>query len=131
MMSNMQAFGAYAAAFEETLKDDDWSRLEQYFAADAIYLPGDGTQNHWLPALQGSVSSLEGKVDTRDLLEEPVVTEEGNTITLKFKLKYTKAGVPDLVLVGAETIEYEHGVIQRIEDVFENADEMISWREQL
>lgn len=130
-MSNLQLFGAYAAAFEETLQDDDWSRLEQYFSEEAIYLPGDGTQDHWFAALKGSVENLERKVDTRTLLEEPVVTEDGDTITLKFKLQYTKAGLPDLVLVGAETIQYKDGVIHRIEDAFENAEELISWREQL
>ncbi len=28
-MSNLPTFGSYAAAFEESLQDDDWSRLEQ------------------------------------------------------------------------------------------------------
>ena len=30
-MSNLPTFGAYAAAFEESLQDGDWTRLEQYF----------------------------------------------------------------------------------------------------
>ena len=35
---------AYAQAFEETYEDGDWSRLDQYFIADAVYLPGDGKE---------------------------------------------------------------------------------------
>ena len=33
----IQIFGAYAAAFEETYKDDEWKRLEPFFAEDAVY----------------------------------------------------------------------------------------------
>jgi hypothetical protein len=32
-----QRFEAYAADFELTFVDDDWSRLEQYFTDDAVY----------------------------------------------------------------------------------------------
>jgi hypothetical protein len=33
-MTNLECFAAYAADFEKTFKDDDWSRLERYFAAE-------------------------------------------------------------------------------------------------
>ena len=36
-MSILQRFAAYAADFEKTLADDDWSRLPQYFSKDAVY----------------------------------------------------------------------------------------------
>src|SRR5690349_21367083 len=36
-MENLPRFMAYAADFEKTLVDDDWSRLRQYFADDAVY----------------------------------------------------------------------------------------------
>ena len=36
-MTNLECFGAYAADFEKTFKDDDWSRLDRYFAPDATY----------------------------------------------------------------------------------------------
>ena len=36
-MTNLECFAAYAADFEKTFKDDDWSRLERYFAPDATY----------------------------------------------------------------------------------------------
>lgn len=131
-MSNLPKFGEYAAAFEESLKDDNWQRLEQYFAEDSAYLPGDGTEGKGrsgvIQALQDSVNALERKSDTRGLMGEPGVEESGDTITLKFALKYTKAGKPDLDLVGTETIQYSNGLITHMEDVFENADEMIAWR---
>ena len=36
-MDNLPLFMKYAADFEKTLADDDWTRLRQYFAADAVY----------------------------------------------------------------------------------------------
>jgi len=40
-MSLLDRFQAYAAAFEDAYKSDDWSRLEPYFTDDAVYeIPG-------------------------------------------------------------------------------------------
>ncbi len=36
-MDVLQQFGLYAAEFELTYKDDDWSRLYPYFTDDAVY----------------------------------------------------------------------------------------------
>ncbi len=134
-MSNLSEFGAYAAAFEESLLDDDWRRLERYFSPDASYLPGDGTQasgrDAVLKALQDSVNALERKSDSRELVGEPEVTESGDTITLKFTLKYTKAGMADLILTGHETVQYADGVILKMEDVFDDPAGMVAWRESL
>ncbi|HME70466.1 MAG TPA: hypothetical protein VKM54_11450, partial [Myxococcota bacterium] len=33
----LQRFVEYAQAFEKTYVDDDWTRLEPYFAPDAVY----------------------------------------------------------------------------------------------
>ena len=36
-MGIAERYQAYADAFEESLEDDDWSRIEQYFTDDAVY----------------------------------------------------------------------------------------------
>lgn len=36
-MNSLQRFAAYAGDFEKTFADDDWGRLEEYFAPNAIY----------------------------------------------------------------------------------------------
>jgi hypothetical protein len=134
-MSNLPAFAEYAAAFEETLKDDDWSRLEKYFKDDSSYLPGDGTEGKGragaLAAMKSSVDSLERKVDGREIIGEPGVSEKGDTITLTFTIKYTRQGMEDFTLVGKEVINYADGLIQRMEDIFDNADALIEWRSKL
>ncbi len=134
-MSNLPAFGAYAAAFEESLLDDDWSRLKQYFSEDASYRPGDGTEaigrDAVLQALQDSVNRLERKCDSRDLIGEPELSESGDTITLKFAVTYVKEGLPDLILSGYETAKYSGGRIQQMEDVFDDAAAMLDWTSKL
>lgn len=134
-MSNLPIFGTYAAAFEESLVDDNWSRLEQYFTPDATYAPGDGTKAEGrdavLAALQDSVNALERKCETREVIGAPEVKEDGDTVTLGFTIKYGKAGVPDLLLSGQETLVYRDGAIAAMEDVFEDPATMLAWREQL
>src|SRR4030095_10724846 len=39
----LQRFGESAQAFEKTYVDDDWTRLEPYFAPDAVYRVGGST----------------------------------------------------------------------------------------
>lgn len=134
-MSNLAIFATYAAAFEESLQDDDWGRLAQYFAPEASYLPGDGTQANGrdavLQALQDSVNALERKSDSRDLVGEPEISETGDTITLKFTLKYTKEGLPDLILSGHETVQYADGSILKMEDAFDDPAAMLAWSSKL
>jgi len=134
-LSNLPAFGNYAADFEQTLRDDNWDRLEQYFAAEASYLPGDGTEAKGRPAamqaLKDSVAALEKKSDSRELIGEPEISEAGDTITLNYTLKYTKSGLPDLNLIGCETIDFADGLITRMEDVFEQPAQMQSWLAKL
>lgn len=134
-MSNLPIFGAYAAAFEESLIDDDWSRLEQYFTPDASYAPGDGTQARGrdavLLALKESVTALERKCDSREIVGTPDISEEGNTITLKFTIKYTREGLPDLLLPGYETALFTDGAIQEMEDIFEDSAAMAEWMAKL
>lgn len=134
-MSNLPVFGEYAAAFEASLKDDDWNRLKPYFTEDASYQPGDGThargRDAVLAALKASVDALERHCDSRELVGEPEVSETGDTVTLKFTLRYTKQGSPDLLLTGDEILKFSDGAIQTMEDVFEEPETMIAWRSNL
>ena len=134
-MSNMPIFASYAAAFEETLIDDDWSRLEQYFDVKAVYLPGDGTEGIGraaaIQALKNSVERLEKRCDSRELLGEPEIKENDDVITLKYQLKYTKNGYPDFDLIGTETVKYADGLILRMEDIFEDSAALLDWQDQI
>ena len=134
-MSNLDIFATYAAAFEKSLNDNNWTRLEQYFTEDASYKPGDGTEGVGkagvIQSLQDSVNALERKCDSRELIGQPGISEAGDTITLSYKIKYAKKGVGDFLLIGIETIEYSEGLIQKMEDLFEDSAEVMAWRDRI
>ena len=121
-MSNLEQFQAYAAAFEKTYEDNNWQRLAEYFTTDAVYAPGDGTEavgrDQVLARLQASVDGLDRRFDSRDLSSSPP-SADGDTVSLSWQLKLSKAGVPDLTASGVEHATYTEGAISRLEDVFD------------
>ena len=136
-MNNLERFAEYAKAFEKTLLDDHWVRLEQYFSPDAVYLPGDGNEavgrESVLQNLRDSVNSLDRKFDSREFLKEPRLTEAGDTVTFAFAVKYTKHGLPDLMVSGTETATFADGAIVRLEDFLDEraADWLAKHQESL
>ena len=135
-MSNLERFAEFAEAFEETLLDDDWTRLEQYFSPDAVYLPGDGNeavgQKSVLQTLRDSVNSLDRKFDSREFVEEPRLSEAGDTVTFANAVKYAKRGLPNLTISGIETATFADGAIERMEDIIDEsaAVAMADWLEK-
>lgn len=122
-MSEIQLFQAYADAFEATYEDDNWNRLESFFAEDAEYDPGDGIKaigrSAVIDRLRGAVNGLDKKFDTRDLSSEPP-SLDGNTVSLKWMMTLCKQGTPDLILSGVENISYADGTIKSMQDVFDD-----------
>ena len=130
-MSHIDRFAEYAAAFEETFSDDNWQRLEQYFTADATYLPGDGTEavgrDNVLQTIRNSVNSLDRSFDSRTFNEGPAPTEAGDIVTFVWNLTFAKEGLPDLTISGREHATFAGDAIQRLEDVFdEGATEIMA-----
>jgi hypothetical protein len=59
-------FRAYAADFERTFRDDDWSRLEQYFTTDAVYsTPTNGLRAEGRPAVLATLRAAISGFDRR------------------------------------------------------------------
>lgn len=131
-MSNLERFQAYADAFEETYADDNWQRLEEYFTADAVYAPGDGTEakgrDEVLARLRDGVNGLDRRFDSRGLTATPP-SSEGDTVSLSWQLTLSKAGAPELRATGVEHATYTNGAISRLEDVFDEgvAEDVGGW----
>jgi hypothetical protein len=121
-MSNLERFQAYADAFEATYADDDWQRLEEYFTADAVYAPGDGTEavgrDQVLARLRDGINGLDRRFDSRVLQASPP-SSEGDTVSLSWQLTLSKADAPDFTATGIEHATYTDGAISRLEDVFD------------
>jgi len=114
-------YQAYADAFEESYEDDDWSRIEPFFTEDAVY-EGDPEDARGraavLAKLKGGVDTFDRRMDSRTPdFQSPSV--EGDTLTMKWTVTYTKAGCPDLAISGLETAIFEGDRIKLLRDTFD------------
>jgi len=86
-MSIVDRFNAFAADFESCIIDDNWSRLEKYFLADASYWNVGGPDPKItgraaiVDYLRDNVASSDRRFASRDLeaIAEPTVT--GNKLS--------------------------------------------------
>ena len=121
-MTILDRYLAYADAFEESFRDDDWSRLEAYFTPGAVYEgePAARGRAAVLAKLKASVDAFDRGMDTRTPdFARPTV--DGNTLTMKWSVSYTKKGLPDLVISGVETAEFDGDRIALLRDDFDPA----------
>ena len=123
-MSLTDQYLAYAEAFEESYVDDDWSRIGRYFTDDAEYTgePHARGREAVVQKLKGAVDGFDRLMDSRTpKFDAP--TQSGNTVSVRWKVTYSKAGAPDLVVSGAEIAEFEGEQIRRLTDIFDPAAE--------
>jgi ketosteroid isomerase-like protein len=119
-MSILDRYQAYAEAFEQSYEDDDWSRIADYFTENAVYEgePDARGRDAVLAKLQGGVDAFDRKMDSRTPdFQTPTV--DGDTLTMRWTVTYTKAGCPDLVISGVETAVFEDDRIALLRDSFD------------
>lgn len=138
-MDTLQGFMKYAADFEKTLADDDWSRLRQYFADDAVYevkSEGFGCKLAGPDAIfKGIKKSLDGmdrKFDGRsfDVTSGPDV--DGDGLRIGWTVKYRKEGKTPYLLRGATEVRYRDGKIAYLADSYDPSvgPEAAAWMQQ-
>jgi len=121
-MNNIETFNNFAAAFEDAVKDDNWTRLEKYLAEDATYLNVGGPDTKCkgrdaiIAFLKSDVSNTDRRFDTRSLnaLTPPVI--DGERLTRQWRCTYTLAEAPDLIVNGEARYLFENGLIKEIEE---------------
>ncbi len=116
---------AYAADFEKTFEDDDWSRLDKHFAENAVYeITGSAMAcriEGRAAIFSGMKKSLDGfdrRVENRRiaLTSEPEVTDD--SFDVSWTVSYSKKGAPDYGLPGHSHARYADGVIVQLVDSF-------------
>jgi hypothetical protein len=138
-MDPLHRFLAYFQDFELTYVDDDWARLEQYFAPDAVYrIEGAGSFDGVLEGRDAILGGIRRFLDGFDRqchreirpVGAPVV--EGNTVRVRGHGLYRRGESPVLVLDIEESAEFENGVIVRLTDRYLSPveDEMNGWMER-
>ena len=119
-MSIQDRFQEYADAFEVSYEDDDWSRLAQYFTAEATYDSGDGSmasgREAVLEKLQGAVNGLDRAMDSRSVTFLQPPTTEGDTVLVNWSARYAKAGLQDVEILGCEYARVEGDCIAQLWD---------------
>ncbi len=135
-MDALQRFMAYAADFEKTFDDDDWSRLEPYFAEDAVYVVEGIPQACRLEGrdaiLRGIRKSLDGfdrRFDGRVIEPDGPPEVEGRRVVLRGAVHYDTPGLPRLSLRMQESAELDDaGRIVELRDTYpEGQDEALAW----
>jgi len=123
-MSIADRYQAYADAFEQSYVDDDWSRIEPFFTEDAVYEgdPDARGRDAVLAKLKAGIDAFDRRMDSRTPdFQTPTV--QGETLTMKWTVTYTKAGCPELVISGVETAVFQGERIALLRDSFDPAAE--------
>ena len=138
-MDTLSHFMQYAADFEQTLADDDWHRLRQYFTDDAVY---EVTSDSFGCKLAGpdaifkgikkSLDGMDRKFDGRsvDVTSGPDVDAAG--LRLGWTVTYRKEGKAPYVLRGRSEVRYRDGRIVYLADCFDASvgAEAAAWMQQ-
>ena len=116
-MSILDRYLAYAADFEESYEDDNWSRIAQYFSDDAVYAGDPEARGNAavLDKLKNAVDDFDHRMDSRTLaFKEPQV--DGDTVRVEWEVTYTKSDCPDLRISGLETAVFDGDRIALLRD---------------
>ena len=126
-MSITQRFMQYAAAFEESYVDDDWSRIGKFFTDDGVYAtvgpPPFGNRADGraavLAGFKQALDAFDRRFDKREVaLVEGPIERDAHTLWFKWTGTYQRAGLPDLVMEGEETAVFDGDLIKHLEDRF-------------
>jgi hypothetical protein len=132
-MSIEERFLAYAADFEVSYEDNDWSRLAQYFTEQASYDGGDGSpiaqgRDAVLEKFQNAVDGLDRRMGSRELIPGQLSTE-GETVVLSWAARYSTEGLPVLEIDGTEYARFEGDHIAELRDVISDRGmtNLVAW----
>ena len=124
-----QVFMDYAAAFEETYVDDDWSRLAPFFSDDATYEVRGGPLACKLEGpeaifagMKKSIDGLDRRCSDRkiDLIEAPRVasTAQGEELSVGWHVAYQYRDAPRAGFDGRSVATVANGVIVALRDEY-------------
>ena len=129
-----ERYEAYAAAFEETFADGDWTRLESYFTKDAKYrVIGAGPdvigRDAVLASLKESVDHIDRRMDAREVTVRETRVEDAQLVARAY-VALKKAGAPDLTFFVNETATFRGDRIELLVDEIDPSDALETWMAQ-
>lgn len=127
-MDDLSRFLEYAAEFERTYKDDDWTRLERFFNPDAVYevrgLGIDCRLEGPAAIFAGIKKSLDGfdrRFEEREIAVVSGPEVDGDTIRIGWTVTYRQEGLDPFVLRGASEARYRDGKIAHLADSYDES----------
>jgi hypothetical protein len=138
-VSILERFIAYAADFEKTLADDDWSRLAQHFSDDAVYRVESDLFGCELTGRDSIFAGMKKSLDgfDRNFSEREIAMTEGpevkgDEMSVSWTVTYHKTDLPDFVLRGKSVARIRDDKIELLVDSYDeqvNA-EVASWMDE-
>jgi hypothetical protein len=133
MEQALQVFMNYAAAFEQTYVDDDWSRLTPFFTEDATYEVLGGPLACKIAGREDIFSGLKKSIDGLDrrcadrqleLTDGPniIVTDDGSEVSLGWNVIYQYGEAPKMTLPGRSVFNIADGVIVAMRDEYDDEE---------
>lgn len=126
----IERFDAYAAAFEAAYESDDWNVLEPYFTEDATS-ELNGARVDGRPAVLASFRDAVRMFDRRFDTRRPRITRgpaiEDGRVAITAVVRYERAGLPPLEIVGDEWFTFEGDRIKHHVDAVVNLAEVMAY----
>ena len=126
-MGITERFLAYAADFETTLADDDWSRLTQYFADDAVYRVEGAAFACELTGPDAIFAGMKKSLDgfdrlfaTREIETPGGLDVDGDTLSVGWTIHYHHPRFSDFVLEGRSRVEMQGDRIALLVDAYDD-----------
>lgn len=134
-MGMVERFKEYTAVLEEAYHADDWSRLVPYFAKSAVYRSYYGAdlevrgRDAVLKQFRTDAESFDRKFDSRRVEYFDGPCEARGGVFTMWRVTYSKAGAPDLVLTGKEIATFIGDEITLLEGHYlpETFDQFSKW----
>ncbi|MEE4144961.1 MAG: nuclear transport factor 2 family protein, partial [Halieaceae bacterium] len=131
MEQAVQVFMDYAAAFEETYVDDDWSRLTPLFHENARYEVRGGPmacdiagRDAIFTGLKKSIDGLDRRFADRtiEISDGPHVTKltDGEEVNIGWLVSYRREGAPTLSIPGRSVFKVVDGRIAAMRDEYDD-----------
>jgi len=126
-------FHAYAAAFESAYASDDWHGLESYFTEDATSeLNGARVVGRAavIASFREGVAMFDRRFDARSMRITTGPTVEDGRVHMIATVRYERAGLPPLAVVGEEWFRFEGDRITEHVDVVVNVADVMAYLAQ-
>ena len=125
-MGIIERFVAYAADFEKTLADDDWSRLTQYFSEDAVYRVESNLfgceltgRDNIFAGMKKSLDGFDRNFREREIAMTKGPDVEGDEMRISWTVTYHGDDLPDFVLRGKSLARVRAGEIVLLVDFYD------------